>query len=54
MACPSRKARLDNRLARKEVLERFETNFDANPKRFPDAGHRVSEINAPTLFISGP
>ncbi|MBC8642757.1 alpha/beta fold hydrolase [Caballeronia sp. EK] len=47
------KTRLDNMLSRKEHLENFAKSLDANPKQFPDVGHRLSEIKAPTLVIWG-
>lgn len=45
--------RLDNMLARKDHLENFVRSHDANPKQFPDVGHRLGEIAAPTLAIWG-
>lgn len=47
------KTRLDNMLSRKEHLENFAKSLDANPKQFPDVGHRLAEIKAPTLVIWG-
>ncbi|MEF7614005.1 alpha/beta fold hydrolase [Aquincola sp. MAHUQ-54] len=46
-------ARLDNMLARREHLENFVKSSEANPKQFPDVGHRLGEISAPTLVIWG-
>ncbi|MGX7006088.1 alpha/beta fold hydrolase [Caballeronia sp. KNU42] len=46
-------ARLDNMLAQKEHLENFTKSLAANPKQFPDVGHRLSEVKAPTLIIWG-
>ncbi|WP_421376376.1 alpha/beta fold hydrolase [Paraburkholderia sp. DD10] len=46
-------ARLDNMLAQKEHLENFTTSLVANPKQFPDVGHRLSEVKAPTLIVWG-
>lgn len=45
--------RLNNMLARKEHLENFVKSLAANPKQFPDVGHRLSEVKAPTLIIWG-
>ena len=45
--------RLDNMLARREHLENFVRSSEANPKQFPDYGHRLHEINASTLVIWG-
>lgn len=47
------KTRLDNMLSRKEHLDNFATSLDANPKQFPDVGHRLAEITAQTLVIWG-
>lgn len=47
------KARLDNMLARKDHLENFIKSAEANPKQFPDVGHRLGEIGAPSLVIWG-
>lgn len=47
------KARLENMLARREHLENFVKSSEANPKQFPDVGHRLGEISAPTLVIWG-
>ncbi|REE23634.1 MULTISPECIES: alpha/beta fold hydrolase [unclassified Paraburkholderia] len=46
-------ARLANMLARRDHLENFVKSLAANPKQFPDAGHRLSEIAAPALVIWG-
>ncbi|WP_175849740.1 alpha/beta fold hydrolase [Burkholderia cepacia] len=46
-------ARLNNMLAQKEHLENFTKSLAANPKQFPDVGHRLSEVKAPTLIIWG-
>lgn len=46
-------ARLDNMLARREHLENFVKSTTANPKQFPDVGHRLGEIAAPALVIWG-
>jgi 2-hydroxy-6-oxonona-2,4-dienedioate hydrolase len=46
-------ARLNNMLAQKEHLENFTKSLMANPKQFPDVGHRLSEVKAPTLIIWG-
>jgi 2-hydroxy-6-oxonona-2,4-dienedioate hydrolase len=46
-------ARLTNMLARRDHLENFVKSLAANPKQFPDVGHRLSEIAAPALVIWG-
>lgn len=46
-------ARLDNILAREDHLENFVKSSKANPKQFPDVGHRLSEVNNETLIIWG-
>lgn len=46
-------ARLQNMLARRDHLENFVKSVAANPKQFPDYGHRLKEIVAPTLIIWG-
>lgn len=46
-------ARLDNMLARRDHLENFVKSLAANPKQFPDYGHRLNEIKAPALVIWG-
>lgn len=45
--------RLQNMLARRDHLENFVKSLAANPKQFPDYGHRLNEIKAPTLVIWG-
>ena len=45
--------RLDNMLKQREHLENFVKSVEANPKQFPDFGHRLSEIKAQTLVIWG-
>lgn len=45
--------RLDNLLARRDHLENFVKSLAANPKQFPDYGHRLGEIAAPTLIVWG-
>lgn len=47
------RARLDNMLQRREHLENFVKSSQANPKQFPDVGHRLGEIAAETLVIWG-
>lgn len=47
------KARLDNMLTRRDHLENFVKSAEINPKQFPDVGHRLGEIAAPTLLIWG-
>ena len=46
-------ARLDNMLNRRDHLENFVKSSAANPKQFPDYGHRLGEIAAPALVIWG-
>ena len=45
--------RLANILASREHLDNFVKSSEANPKQFPDYGHRLHEINAKTLVIWG-
>lgn len=45
--------RLTNILARRDHLENFVKSSEANPKQFPDVGHRLSEITAETLIVWG-
>lgn len=45
--------RLQNMLSRRDHLENFVKSTAANPKQFPDYGHRLNEIKAPTLVIWG-
>ena len=45
--------RLENLLARRDHLENFVKSLAANPKQFPDYGHRLGEIRAPTLIVWG-
>ncbi len=47
------RARLDNMLARRDHLENFVRSSEANPRQFPDVGHRFGEIAAPALLIWG-
>ncbi len=46
-------ARLQNMLARRDHLENFVKSLAANPKQFPDYGHRLNEIKVPALVIWG-
>lgn len=46
-------ARLNNMLAQRDHLENFVKSSEANPKQFPDLGHRLGEIASPTLVIWG-
>jgi len=46
-------ARLNNILARKDHLENFVKSSQANPKQFPDVGHRLGEIKNETLIVWG-
>ena len=45
--------RLNAMLARRDHLENFTKSLAANPKQFPDYGHRLGEISAPSLVIWG-
>jgi 2-hydroxy-6-oxonona-2,4-dienedioate hydrolase len=45
--------RLENMQARREHLENFVRSTQANPRQFPDLGHRLGEIANPTLVIWG-
>lgn len=45
--------RLDNMLSQREHLDNFVKSIDANPKQFPDFGHRLGEIKAETFVIWG-
>jgi 2-hydroxy-6-oxonona-2,4-dienedioate hydrolase len=45
--------RLDNLLARRDHLENFVKSLAANPKQFPDYGHRLGEVRAPTMIFWG-
>jgi 2-hydroxy-6-oxonona-2,4-dienedioate hydrolase len=47
------RARLDNMLARRDHLENFVKSLAANPKQFPDYGHRLGEVKAPALIVWG-
>jgi 2-hydroxy-6-oxonona-2,4-dienedioate hydrolase len=47
------RTRLDNMLSRRDHLENFVKSAEANPKQFPDVGHRLGEIASPTLLIWG-
>lgn len=42
-----------NILEQREHLDNFVRSALANPKPFPDYGHRLGEINTPTLIIWG-
>ncbi len=46
-------ARLANMLARRDHLENFVKSAEANPKQFPDVGHRLGEIAQATLVVWG-
>ncbi|WP_222929293.1 alpha/beta fold hydrolase [Pigmentiphaga humi] len=46
-------SRLDNMLARRDHLENFVKSAAANPRQFPDVGHRLGEVGAQTLIIWG-
>jgi 2-hydroxy-6-oxonona-2,4-dienedioate hydrolase len=45
--------RLDNLLARRDHLENFVRSLAANPKQFPDYGHRLGEVKSPALIVWG-
>jgi 2-hydroxy-6-oxonona-2,4-dienedioate hydrolase len=45
--------RLENMLARRDHLENFVKSSQANPKQYPDVGHRLGEVAHPTLVIWG-
>lgn len=45
--------RLANILARRDHLENFVKSSQANPKQFPDVGHRLGEIANETLIVWG-
>ena len=47
------RTRLSNMLARRDHLENFVKSLAANPKQFPDYGHRLNEIKTPALVIWG-
>jgi 2-hydroxy-6-oxonona-2,4-dienedioate hydrolase len=47
------RSRLDNMLARREHLDNFVRSTEANPRQFPDVGHRLGEISAPALVVWG-
>jgi len=47
------RARLENMLARRDHLENFVKSLAANPKQFPDYGHRLSEVKSKTQIIWG-
>lgn len=46
-------ARVDNMNARRDHLENFLKSLAANPKQFPDYGHRLGEIKTPTMIVWG-
>lgn len=46
-------ARLDAMLSRRDHLENFIKSLAANPKQFPDYGHRLGEVSAASLIIWG-
>jgi 2-hydroxy-6-oxonona-2,4-dienedioate hydrolase len=46
-------ARLDNMLTRRDHRENDVKSAEANPKQFPDVGHRLGEVAAQTLVIWG-
>jgi 2-hydroxy-6-oxonona-2,4-dienedioate hydrolase len=47
------RARLENMLARRDHLENFVKSIAANPRQFPDYGHRLGEVKARTLIVWG-
>lgn len=46
-------ARLENMLARRDHLENFVKSLAANPRQFPDYGHRLGEVKSKTLIVWG-
>jgi 2-hydroxy-6-oxonona-2,4-dienedioate hydrolase len=46
-------ARVDNMNARRDHLENFLKSLAAQPKQFPDYGHRLGEIKSPTMIVWG-
>ena len=47
------RSRLDNMLARRDHLENFVRSSEVQPRQFPDIGHRLGEVAAPTLLVWG-
>jgi 2-hydroxy-6-oxonona-2,4-dienedioate hydrolase len=47
------RGRLENMMAGKEHLANFVRSMAVNPRQFPDVGHRLGEIAAPTLVVWG-
>ncbi|MBY6034511.1 alpha/beta fold hydrolase [Marinobacter daepoensis] len=45
--------RLNNMLARRDHLDNFVKSLTANPRQFPDVGHRLNEITNETLIVWG-
>lgn len=45
--------RVDAMAERREHLDNFLKSLAANPKQFPDYGHRLGEIKSPTLIVWG-
>lgn len=45
--------RLNNMLARRDHLDNFVKSLSANPRQFPDVGHRLGEIKNETLIVWG-
>ncbi|MDH2235043.1 alpha/beta fold hydrolase [Pigmentiphaga sp. GD03639] len=45
--------RLNNLRARPDHLENFVESARVHPQQYPDMGHRLSELHAPTLIIWG-
>lgn len=45
--------RVDAMAERREHLDHFLKSLAANPKQFPDYGHRLGEIRSPTLIVWG-
>lgn len=46
-------SRLKNMQERSEHLQNFVRSTEANPRQFPDVGHRLGEISSPTLVVWG-
>lgn len=47
------RTRLENMLSRRDHLENFVKSLAANPKQFPDYGHRLGEVKSKTQIIWG-
>ena len=47
------RSRLEDILASREHLDNFVRSSEANARQFPDVGHRLGEVAAPTLLVWG-